>query len=1023
MGFSPLHIRSGYSFLKSGLTMDRLFQTIKKANYSSLALTDLGFLFGYPTFVKLANENHMHYGLGMEVQVTFGKLPTALSSYADQEFPLCLYAMDEEGYHSLMRISSHLSNHSSIPLDHEDIKGDHLVAVLSTDCSFFDIQALKDTLDSRPRMALLTLNQYFKHFYLGLAFYNMSELGTITLIRDFASFYGYNLVAFPLMAYAKKEDAITLRIVSSLEKDEKMDIQEESGPYYIKNYDELSKLYLEDELNKTIEIMNLLQVDFLKKRGQILLFHDEKPSAALLKEHAMNGLKKLNKWNAQYQQRLEYELSTIEQMGYSDYFLIVEDYVHYAKTHAIPVGPGRGSAAASLVAYSLNITTIDPLEYDLLFESFLNPARVTMPDIDIDFGDEKRDEVISYLKDKYGTSRVCNIVTFQTIGAKQSLRDIGRVFSFSSSDIDLLSKSIQSNNISLRDAYKKIPAFRQLVDSDTYYLSIIRLASKIEGLPRQSGLHAAGVILNETPLEDVLPLLENQDGLYTAQYEMNPLAEQGFLKMDILGLRNLTILDNAIKRVNQNHHLDLKEETLPYDEKEIFSLIAQGKTMGLFQLESSGIKRAIDLIEPTSFDDIVAVLALFRPGPMNNIPLYAKRKKGQEPVTYFTDSLKDILAPTYGIIVYQEQVLQVVKEIAGFSLQEADLFRRAISKKDAKKLEVMKVDFLKGALKNGYSEQLALQIYDHIFRFADYGFKKAHAVAYACLTCKMGYIKVHYPAEFYASILEGNASNNDAKFLDTISEIKSLSIPILLPSILSSTQHFEVENHALRLPLSIIKGISSLFVLEILKEREIHPFTSFFDFVIRMSNHKMTLSQLEALIHAGAFDEFSYSRSSLLNIMKSALEFASLVNFSYDPNEENHFLLPPPIIINMEDDPLYRCEKEIETLGFMLSHTPLYFYQEKRKEENLYSIQEINQRPRGRFVAILKSIKTIKTKKGSPMAFLLFFDDENEKEVIVFPETYAKCYQILERNQLYVIDGYEGKDHSFISNAIEKWRI
>ncbi len=1023
MGFAPLHIRSGYSFLKSGLTMERLFQAIKKANYSSLALTDLGVLFGYPTFVKLANENHMHYGLGMEVQVTLGKLPTALSSYAHQEFPLCLYAMDEEGYHSLMRISSYLSNHSSISLDHEYICGDHLVAILSTDSSFFDIHALKDTLDSRPRMALLTLNQYFKHFYLGLTFYDMSELGTVSLIRDFATFYSYNLVAFPLMAYAKKEDAITLRIVSSLEKDEKMDIQEETGPYYIKNYDELSKLYLEDELNKTIEIMDLLQVDFLKKRGQILLFHDEKPSATLLKEHAMNGLQRLNKWNEKYQQRLEYELSTIEQMGYSDYFLIVEDYVHYAKTHAIPVGPGRGSAAASLVAYSLNITTIDPLEYDLLFESFLNPARVTMPDIDIDFGDEKRDEVISYLKDKYGTSRVCNIVTFQTIGAKQSLRDIGRVFSFSSSDIDLLSKSIQSNNISLRDAYKKIPAFRQLVDSDAYYLSIIRLASKIEGLPRQSGLHAAGVILNETPLEDVLPLLENQDGLYTAQYEMNPLAEQGFLKMDILGLRNLTILDNAIKRVNQNHHLDLKEETLPYDEKEIFSLIAQGKTMGLFQLESSGIKRAIDLIEPTSFDDIVAVLALFRPGPMNNIPLYAKRKKGLEPVTYFTDSLKDILAPTYGIIVYQEQVLQVVKEIAGFSLQEADLFRRAISKKDAKKLEVMKVDFLKGALKNGYSEQLALQIYDHIFRFADYGFKKAHAVAYACLTCKMGYIKVHYPAEFYASILEGNASNNDAKFLDTISEIKSLSIPILLPSVLSSTQHFEVENHALRLPLSIIKGISSLFVLEILKEREIHSFTSFFDFVIRMSNHKMTLSQSEALINAGALDEFSYSRSSLLNVMKNALEFASLVNFSYDPKEENHFLLPPPSIINMEDDPLYRCEKEIETLGFMLSHTPLYFYQEKRKEEQLYSIKEIKQKSRGRFVAILKSMKTIKTKKGSPMAFLLFFDDEEEMEVVVFPETYAKCYQILERNQLYVIDGYEGKDHSFISNSIEKWRI
>lgn len=1023
MDFAPLHIRSGYSFLKSGLTMERLFQACKKANYSSLALTDLGVLFGYPTFVKLANENHMHYGLGVEIQVSLPQHSSAHQDFLEKPFPLCLYAMDEEGYHSLMRISSYLSYHDSIPYDHPDILGEHLVAILATDTNFFDIDELQNANHPHARMALANLSERFRHFYLGLASYANSESQQINRIRDFASFYHYSLVAFPLMAYAKKEDAITLRFVSSVEHDEKLDIQEEEGPYDVKSLSELSLLYKEEELNRTKEVMQLLHVDFLRKRGQILLFHDQKPSAVLLKEHAIEGLKKLNKWNDTYQKRLAYELSTIEQMGYCDYFLIVEDYVSYAKAHQIPVGPGRGSAAASLVAYSLNITTIDPLEYDLLFESFLNPARVTMPDIDIDFGDEKRDEVIHYLKEKYGASRVCNIVTFQTIGAKQSLRDIGRVFSFPNTDIDLLSKAIQSNNITLREAYKKVPAFRELVDSDPYYLSIVRLASKIEGLPRQSGLHAAGVILNETPLEDVLPLLENQDGLYTAQYEMNPLAEQGFLKMDILGLRNLTILDNIIKRVNANHSLCLKEETLPYDEKEIFSLIAKGKTMGLFQLESSGIKRVIELIEPNSFSDIVAILALFRPGPMNNIPLYAKRKKGLEPVTYFTDSLKDILSSTYGIIVYQEQVLQVVKEIAGFSLQEADLFRRAISKKDAKKLEVMKVDFLKGATKNGYSESLALQIYDHIFRFADYGFKKAHAVAYACLTCKMGYMKVHYPAEFYASILEGNAASNDAKFLDTISEIKSLSIPILLPSVLSSTQHFEVENQALRLPLTIIKGVSNLFVLEILKERASHPFSSFFDFVIRMSQHKMTLAQLEALIHAGALDEFSYSRASLIQVMKSALEFASLVSFSYDPSSENSFLLPPPTILKIEDNPLTRCENEIATLGFMLSHTPLYFYQEERKKDHLYSIQEINQKKRGKFVAILKNVKTIKTKKGSPMAFLLFFDDDFEKEVIVFPEVYAKCYQILERNQIYIVDGYEGKDHSFVSSAIEKWRI
>lgn len=1010
MGFVPLHIRSGYSFLKSGLTMDRLFHALEKNHYASAALCDIRFLYGLPSFVNQAKAHQMHYGCGVEVSC----------SYFDRNFSLCFYAQDEEGYKNLIQISSYISHHDFISLEENSFSFEHIITILSTESPAFLIDELIKK--ENERLFLAKLTSLFPIFYLGLESYQKID-NKKEKIRAFAKQYSYRIVAFPLISYLKKEDAITLSIVEAIEKDMRLDKKEEEGLYYLRSLKEEEEIYTLDELALTEEIASSMQLEFYKKRGHLLLYHGKEDSKTTLKEHAIAGLKALHKWNQAYEERLNYELSTIESMGFSDYFLIVEDYVSFAKKEKIPVGPGRGSAAASLVAYALNITTIDPLKYHLLFESFLNPARVTMPDIDIDFGDIRRDEVVTYLRNKYGNDRVSHIVTFQTMGAKQSLRDIGRVYAYPNSDIDLLAKAIGNYNLTLREAYKKVPAFRNLVDSDPYYLSIVSLASKIEGLPRQAGIHAAGVILNEEPLTEVLPVTIDSENRYTAQYEMNPLAEQGFLKMDILGLRNLTLLSKMIEKINENHALSFSLETIPYDEKEIFSLIAEGKTMGLFQLESSGIKRAIQLIEPSSFDDVVAVIALFRPGPMSNIPTYAKRKKKEEPVTYFTESLKEILAPTYGIIVYQEQVLEVVKTIASFSLSKADLFRRAISKKDANKLEVMEKDFIEGALQNGYSEALARKIYDHILKFADYGFKKAHSVAYSVLACQLGYMKVHYPLEFYAVILEGNASSHDNKYIETISEIKSRSISLLLPNVMVSTSHYEVYQNSLLLPLTSIQGVTSLFVNELMEERKDIPFTDFFDFVIRMYTHKITSSILDKLIYGGALDCFSLSRSTMISLVPLSLEYASLVSFAYEKGKKDQdLILPPPSIIVKEDNPLENCEKESEVLGFMLSETPLKYYRETLKKENILSIHEANSQSSSlRFAGILKTIKTIKTKKGNPMAFLLFFDDEDEKEVVVFPEVYAQIYMNLNKNQIYIIEGRKG-DSSFIANQIIKWR-
>lgn len=1011
MNFAPLHVRTGYSFLKSGLTIDNLFLALKKNKYDKVGITDIHTLYGLPSFVNYGLKYHYKTALGIEVT----------AQYQEQVLSFCLYAEDENGYLQLIALASYLSNHNILPLKKFDCS--HLLAIMSSEneCLKNEINRVSDIFTH----FLLNISKCFSHFFIGLENYHNKSDEYIQKLREFADKYKYEVVAFPLICYEKKEDDIALKIVKAIEEDKHLTSFEENGIYYLRAIEELQELYTEEELSLSENIFNYINVDFYQKRGHLLSYPSITSSYELLKELSIKGLKEKGLNNPQYQDRLFYELDIIDKMGYSDYFLIVQDYVNYAKENDIPVGPGRGSAASSLVSFALNITSVDPIKYHLLFESFLNPARVSMPDIDIDFGDNKREKVIEYIKDKFGANRVASIVTFQTIGAKQSIRDIGRVYNFSSSHIDLLAKSITNNQITLREAYRTIPAFRQLVDSDQYYLNIVRLAKKIEGLPRQAGLHAAGIVLNNEELSKSLPVTISENGHYTTQYEMTPLADQGFLKMDLLGLRNLTIIDTCIKKINAQFHTDFTIENIPFENDEkIFDIISKNKTMGIFQLESNGIRKAISTLKPSSFDDVVALLALFRPGPIENIPVYARRKEGEEKITYFDDSLKDILAPTYGIIVYQEQVLQVVEKVASFTLSEADLFRRAISKKDAQKLISMKEKFINGALKNGYSLKTANQIYDHIYRFADYGFKKAHSVAYAMISCKMAYLKAYYPLYFYASLFEGSSSTSDNKFITYISEMKSMDLKFLPPSINESIDVFDVKNNGLLLPLSSIKGIPSLIVKAILDEREKGDFKNICDFIIRMYDKNITMQQIKNLIYAGAFDSLHSSRISLIEALSAIMEYASMVFHTYQVTSSNDdFFLPPPIIKEKVDEPLSRCENEIEVLGIMLTETPLFYLQNQIKVKGLLSIKEFQEKKmlRSSFVGILKTMKVIKTKKGEPMAFLLFFDDEKEQEVVLFPKEYAQYYQLLVKNKIYIVNAHYEKENSCIANEIKLW--
>lgn len=1009
MNFIPLHVYTGYSFLQSGITIDNYLKALQKRGFIGSALSDFATLSGIPTFYKNLQKEKMLAIAGIDLLVE-GDL-------------LSFYALNEEGYRNLLHLLFLYRKNELTKVNIKPYKNG-LALVLAINHGKLR-EYFNNDINQIPRY-LLALSELASHFYLGVEFTSDDDEQFVTYVRGFAQSHGYETIAFPFVKYIEKKDAIVLEIAKAIREDSQLEIKELEGHEYLLNQSEVQRLYTNEEIANTHKLALLNTFHFEEKRGHLLRFHNPSTldSDAYLKQEALKGLnEKIKDVNQTYRDRLSYELDVIAKMGYSDYFLIVADYVDFARKVAISIGPGRGSGPGSLVSYALGIVACDPIKHNLLFERFLNPERQSMPDIDIDFSDIRRGEVIDYLRNKYGKDRVANIMTIQTIGAKQALRDIGRVYNIETREIDLISKLIIDPNATLRESYKKNQPFRKLIDSDKYYLGIVSLAALIEGLPRQSGLHAAGIVLNDTPLEQVLPIAIDYNGDYIVEYEMNYLEEQGFLKMDILGLRNLSIIDDCLALIAKNRGVNLSYQSIPFDDQRAIRLIKDGRTMGLFQLESPGMKKAIMMLQPETFEDVVALIALFRPGPMDNIPSYARRKKKSEVIVYPSKALEPILASTYGIIVYQEQITQIVRQMAAFSYGQADVFRRAISKKDSAKLSSLESNFITSSIKNGYPKEEAKAVFDLIYKFADYGFNRSHSLCYAVLACQMAYLKTYYAPEFYAAILGSSSGSNDTKFTETLNEVRKMGIVILTPDINRSDKVFLVKDNALLFPLTAIKGLLGALADAIIKERSNNGhFKDFFDFVARLINYKINQVQVSKLIDAGSFDTFGVSRASLRASINMAFQYGAMI---YAKDGQTKIELPftsKPRPQEAHDDPLENLDREYEVLGLMVSGSPLKYKSDLIKKYPITPIADAkdSQGASLQIVGIIRSIRVINTRNGMPMAFVSVYDESGDIDITIFSKIYALTYQLLQKANIIRVTGFldTQRENVFVANDI-----
>ncbi len=1004
MMFVPLHAYSGYSFLSSALRMDEYLSSCKKFGYTHVAISDISTLQGAPEFFDKAKEQGLTPIIGEELEIDGIKF--------------CFYVYNELGYESLLNL--HYNDQlKTNKLDRLFKNTNGLNVVL--DISQEVIQKAFEEKGSKEFAKYLEdITHNINNFYIGINDYGENRT-YIERFRGFIKDYPYTCIAFPLIKYIKKEDALILEMLKHIQENSKMDIKELSGNYFLLNQKQIEHLYLDEEISSLNKFIENIEFNLDIKRGRMVHFdHDgNSTSEEYLDFVAKQGLEDKGIADEAHLSRINNELDVINSMGFADYFLIVQDYVKYAKEHDIPVGPGRGSASGSLVAHALDITVVDPLKYDLYFERFLNKSRVTMPDIDVDFSDIKRNEIVEYIREKYGKEHVSLIAVAQTIGAKQALRDIGRIYEYPERDIELLSKLIINRKATLRETYKTNSQFRELINSDKYYLEIVSLASKIEGFPRQRGIHPSGIVINKDPLNSVLPLYFDIEGNSVAEYDMISLEKQGFLKMDILSLRNLTIIEECLDMLAQQG-INLNINDIPYDDPEAVALLAKGDTTGIFQLESKGMRQAIAELKPNKFEDIVALLALFRPGPMDSIKLFARRKQGKEKVIYPSKEIEEILGPTYGIIVYQEQIMQIANKMAGLSLSEADLLRRAISKKDASKMDHERDVFIEGAIKQGYDKKTVLATWELIQRFANYGFNKSHSLSYAVFSCRMAYLKLHYPKEFYCAILNNTGGESDSFFLSLI-EAKRRGITISNPDINESEVRFVVHGDKIIYPINRIKGFFNEQAFSIIKERyEGGKFEDFFGFVARMKKHKFTTASLMKLIDAGALDSLDKSRHSLRINIQSALSYADMIADAEGRIVIDTSFFSKPQYRHVEDDLLENLNREYEALGLMLSASPLVRYKNELAKRDITLICDINQSTHKMYLAaVVKHIKIINTKKGDPMAFVSIYDESGETEITLFSKPYQLYGHLLKKDKVLLIRGkYDFAKNNFLVDEL-----
>ena len=942
--YTPLYIKTDNSLLSSLINIDELIKYALKNNISSLSITDNN-MYGVIEFYNKCIINNIKPIIGLELTIENKKI--------------ILYCIDNNGYKNLIKLST---INSEKTIDYDDLKkysASLICIVLYKDMDIYE-----------------TLEKIYEKIYIGYK----NEF-------EYEKIQNTNKVYINQICYLNEFDDIYLKYLTAIKNSQLIENVEN---VLINNNLILEKdlLKLNFDLTNNYEITKMCNIKIEHEDNLIPKFKcpDSLDSYTYLKKLCIDGLKKIfgNTVNKIYVDRLKKELEIINKMGFCNYFLIVWDYVKYAKENSILVGPGRGSAASSLVAYVLNITTIDPIKYNLLFERFLNPERITMPDIDIDFEYRYRDAMVKYVISKYGIKNVAPIITFGTLGAKQAIRDVARTMSIELKMVDNLCKMIDSN-LTLLENYNKNSKIKNYISINEELKNLYKVATKIEGLKRHTSIHAAGVVMCDKPLDEIIPLDKSHNDFYVTGYSMEYLESLGLLKMDFLALKNLTLIKDTIDELNINF------DDIPINDKKAINIFTKANTIGIFQFESEGMINFIKKLKPDNVEDVISSLALFRPGPMNNIDSYIKRKKGIEKIDYIHDDLYDILKDTYGIIIYQEQIMLIASRMASYTLGEADVLRRAMSKKKESILINEKEKFITRSIANGYDEKIATKVYELILKFASYGFNRAHSVSYAMISIKMAYLKANYSLVFMKNLLN-MVIGNSIKTNEYIYECKKLNVELTKPDINISEDKYIQKNGKLFFPLNLIKNIGVGAVELILKERHKKQFDDIFDFINRCYGKIVNRQVIESLIYSGTFDSLNYNKRTLIYNLDVIINYGEIGSLLQDELK--------PIIEEKEE---FKQEElmqyELDMFGFYITTHPITKYKIKYNNLSINEIEnEINKDVE--LVLLVNKVKENTTKKNEKMCFINAMDEVSNIDLVLFPKVYEKNQNI---NRLDVI--------------------
>ena len=1051
MQFCHLHTHTEYSLLDGEASIKKLVARVKELGMDSCAITDHGSMYGVVDFYREAKSQGIHPVIGCEVYMAPRSRFDKVHDIDNKTSHLILLAENQRGYKNLIKLVSagYIDGFYYKPrIDFEMLKehSEGIIALSACIAGEVPKALLRGDYDEAKKIALKYAEVLGKdNYFLEIQDHGLSEQKRIIpdMLR-LSEETGIGLVATNDIHYLKKEDAKYQDVLMCIQMEKKVDdpdrMKFETEEFYIKSPEEMTSLfeYVPQAIENTEKIAKRCNVDFDFGTRHLPAYAvpDGKDAFEYLRELCQSGLeKRYSPVSDELQKRLDYELGVIKSMGFVDYFLIVWDFIHFAKNNGVMVGPGRGSAAGSIVAYSLGITTVDPIKYGLIFERFLNPERVSMPDIDIDFAPNGRQKIIDYVVEKYGEGQVAQIITFGTMKAKLAIRDVGRALDIPYAEVDKVAKLVPFDlKMTISKALDISTELHALYENDPQIKELLDTSMALEGLPRHASTHAAGVVITSEPIVNYVPLQLNSENFITTQFTKDTVENLGLLKMDFLGLRNLTVIENAVKIIKRTRGIDLNMDEIDYDCKEVYELISSGNTDGVFQLESAGMQSFMQELKPDTLEDVIAGIALYRPGPMEQIPRYIKSKKNPKTIKYKHPLLKNILDVTYGCMVYQEQVLEIVRTLAGYSLGKADSMRRVISKKKADQMVIERKNFIYGSddgdipgcIKNGIDEQTAISIFDEINDFANYAFNKSHAAAYAFVTYQTAYLKTFYPVEYMASLI--SSIDDLDKINHYIANCKEMGIDRLPPDVNKSEDTFTVENNSIRFGLSAVKNVGRAMILNLVNERKNKvEFKTFSDFIDRMAGRDMNKRALEGLISCGAFDSMGVKRSQLLAVYEKALDGTAKAardnvagQMSLFDTIEEQSEMQFPNIDELDKKTMLKMEKQ--STGLYFSGHPMEEYTDKIKKLTKYNISDVltsvHKDEDGNYHAVegglqdgdmmiicaaIASRKNKTTRSNAQMAFLNVEDVYGSVECIVFPKVLNEFSPLLQEDNLVAI--------------------